>query len=62
MNMLGVPKYTVNKEEHRVHKRIKTLSSPSPSSSEPGSPSVGGEAEERPQKTRTADDPIIIDL
>jgi hypothetical protein len=49
------------KEEHCLHKQIKISSSPSPSSSDPGSPSVGGEAEEPPQNTGTADDPIIID-
>jgi hypothetical protein len=47
--------------EHRLCKRIKIWSSPSPSSSDPGSPRVGGEAEEPPQNTGTADDPIIID-
>jgi hypothetical protein len=48
-------------EEHRLRKRIKIWPSPSPLSSDPGSPSVDGEAEEPPQNTGTADDPIIID-
>jgi hypothetical protein len=48
-------------EEHRLCKRIKIWSSPSPSSSDPGSTSVGGENEEPPQNTGTAVDPIIID-
>jgi hypothetical protein len=48
-------------EEHRLRKRIKIWWSPSPSSSDPGSPSVGGENEEPPQNTGTTDDPIIID-
>jgi hypothetical protein len=47
-------------EEHRLCKQIKIWSSPSPSSSNPGHPSVGGEAKEPPQNTETADDPIII--
>jgi hypothetical protein len=48
-------------EEHHLCKRIKIWSSPSPSSSDPGTPSVGGGNEEPPQNTGTTDDPIIID-
>jgi hypothetical protein len=48
-------------EEHHLCKRIKIWSSPSPSSSDLGSPSVGGEAEEHAHNTGTTNDPIIID-
>jgi hypothetical protein len=49
-----------DEEEHHLRKQNKIWSSPSPSSSNPGHPSVGGEAKEPPQNTETADDPIII--
>jgi hypothetical protein len=45
-------------EEHHLRKQIKIWLSPSRSSSDPGSPSIGGENEEPPQNTGTADDPI----